>query len=873
MNHEEAIFRCADMTYVELYIPLELSREIVCVLGNLGNIMFRDMNTDLSTFQRTYINQLRKFDEIERLINYMREVTAKHPFASWKKRSGSQASVEFDGSASQHFNLGRLVMSMQTHSMDSISSATAEITEFEARVRQLDVSLENLQKRLNLLVENRHAVFECGRFLEVNPGLAGQIPSTSHPDSERLAVDDFRLTEDDVSDTLSDTFSFDSPPPHTNNSSPDDSGTTNFEESFSQSTTVIGTISRTKIDTLNKILWRILRGNLVFHHIPIDEPLYEGDTLIEKDCFIVFTHGEMLIRRVRRVVESLNGRIFPLKASQTDIQKLNAQITDLQQVCDATEQTLQTELLIVCDQLTHWTALARREKYIYATLNLFRQESQGLVAEGWVPSSELVRVSNALKEYSEQIGAENSAVVSVINTNKSPPTFHRTNKFTEAFQTIVDAYGIATYKEVNPGLATIVTFPFMFAIMFGDLGHGFILFLVGLYLVLNERKISERPRDEIFDMAFTGRYVIILMGAFSIYTGFLYNDIFSLSMTIFKSGWKWPSDFREGDSIEASQTSVYPFGLDPAWHGTDNGLIFSNSYKMKLSVLMGFAHMTYSLMFSLVNYRRRHSRVDIIGNFIPGFVFMQSIFGYLSWAIIFKWSKDWIKDEKPAPGLLNMLINMFLSPGIVDEQLYRGQAFLQVVLLLAALVCVPWLLLYKPLKLRADNKQAVSQGYQSIHDQNISESLLETQANAGDEMVITDFDEGEHGTFDFGDVMIHQVIHTIEFCLNSISHTASYLRLWALSLAHAQLSSVLWTMTIANAFSSDNSGSPLAVIKVVFLFGMWFVLTVCILVLMEGTSAMLHALRLHWVEAMSKFFEGEGYAYEPFSFDKIDDNI
>ncbi|KAL2258953.1 hypothetical protein VTK26DRAFT_7550 [Humicola hyalothermophila] len=55
-------------------------------------------------------------------------------------------------------------------------------------------------------------------------------------------------------------------------------------------------------------------------------------------------------------------------------------------------------------------------------------------------------------------------------------------------------------------------------------------------------------------------------------------------------------------------------------------------------------------------------------------------------------------------------------------------------------------------------------------------------------------------------------------------------------------------------------------IAVVVVFAAFFFLSCVILIIMEGVSAMLHSLRLAWVESFSKFAEFAGWPFAPFSF-------
>ncbi|KAF1813948.1 V0/A0 complex, 116-kDa subunit of ATPase [Eremomyces bilateralis CBS 781.70] len=842
--HKDTFFRSAEMSLTQLYIANEIGREVVSALGELGVMDFRDLNSETTAFQRTFTQEIRRLDNVERQLRYFH--------AQMDKAAIPMRSI---------YEFNNTFAAPTASEIDELSERAGSL---ENRIASLNESYETLKKREVDLTEWRWVLREAGGFFDRARGQTDEIRHS-------VDDDDAPLLRDVEQPTLS--------------------GDAQGEASFSVMNIgfVAGVIPRERMPSFERILWRTLRGNLYMNQSEIPEPIINPETNeeISKNVFVIFAHGKEIIAKIRKISESLGADLYNVDENselrRDQIHEVNSRLSDLESVLRNTKTTLDAELTAIGRSLAAWMVIVKKEKAVYETMNKLSYDHarKTLIAEAWCPTSGLGLIKSTLQDVNDRAGLSVPTIVNQVRTTKTPPTYVKTNRFTLAFQTIIDAYGTAKYTEVNPGLPTIVTFPFLFAVMFGDFGHGLIMTLAACAMIFFERKLLRSKLDELFSMAFYGRYIMLMMGIFSIYTGLIYCDAFSKELAIFPSMWKWPTDFEVGDSVQATRVEgyTYPFGLDWGWHDTENDLLFSNSYKMKLSILLGWAHMTCSLVLSFVNARHFKKPIDIWANFVPGMIFFQSIFGYLVFAIVYKWTIDWYAIGQAPPGLLNMLIYMFLSPGTIEAPLYRGQGTVQVILILLAVICVPIMLFLKPFYERWEHNRARALGYRGIgestrvsalddDDDEEGQTLNGGRDSYGDDdegvaMITQDIDQGEHEEFEFSEAMIHQVIHTIEFCLNCVSHTASYLRLWALSLAHQQLSIVLWDMTLNTAFSMTGAKGVFAT---VCLFYLWFTLTVFVLCIMEGTSAMLHSLRLHWVEAMSKHFIGDGIPFQPFSF-------
>ncbi|ULU02282.1 hypothetical protein L3Y34_002083 [Caenorhabditis briggsae] len=976
---EPGIYRSEQMCLAQLYLQSDASYQCVAELGELGLVQFRDLNPDVSSFQRKYVNEVRRCDEMERKLRFLEREIKKDQIPM------------LDTGENPDAPLPREMIDLE-----------ATFEKLENELREVNKNEETLKKNFSELTELKHILRKTQTFFEevdhdrwrILEGGGGRSGGSTEEQSPLIDIGD---NEDDsmrhfsaqaamlrlgyggagTGEMLPPAGAMESEEgleltqhavagsaPFANfgfcgfckalfylqhedmiASSAENSGigdvlsadeeelSARFSDAMSplklQLRFVAGVIQRERLPAFERLLWRACRGNVFLRTSEIDDVLNDtvtGDP-VNKCVFIIFFQGDQLKTKVKKICEGFRATLYPCPDTPQERREMSigvmTRIEDLKTVLGQTQDHRHRVLVAASKNVRMWLTKVRKIKSIYHTLNFFNIDvtQKCLIAEVWCPIAELDRIKMALKRGTDESGSQVPSILNRMETHEAPPTYNKTNKFTKGFQNIVDAYGIATYREINPSPYTMISFPFLFAVMFGDMGHGVIMFLAALFFILKEKQLeAARIKDEIFQTFFGGRYVIFLMGVFSIYTGFMYNDIFSKSVNAFGSSWtnsirhEYIDDVLEkGEKASEAQWMLvpelaydgnpYPIGVDPVWNLAEgNKLSFLNSMKMKMSVLFGIAQMTFGVLLSYKNFTYFKSDLDVKYMFIPQMIFLSSIFIYLCIQILAKWlffgsaPGSVLGYTYPgtncAPSLLIGLINMFMmksrNAGFVDEEgnivpqcwlstWYPGQATIEIVLVILALVQVPIMLFAKPWLLYQREKKQTrystlgGSGGGASTSQSVRADIAQDDAEVVHAPEQTPKPAGHghghgDGPLEMGDVMVYQAIHTIEFVLGCVSHTASYLRLWALSLAHAQLSDVLWTMVFRNAFVLDGYAGAVATYILFFIFGS---LSVFILVLMEGLSAFLHALRLHWVEFQSKFYGGLGYEFAPFSFERI----
>ncbi|XP_060646450.1 V-type proton ATPase 116 kDa subunit a 1 isoform X3 [Drosophila nasuta] len=841
-----SLFRSEEMALCQLFLQSEAAYACVSELGELGLVQFRDLNPDVNAFQRKFVNEVRRCDEMERKLRYL------------------EKEIKKDGIPM--LDTGESPEAPQPREMIDLE---ATFEKLENELREVNQNAEALKRNFLELTELKHILRKTQVFFDEEGGLN----HTTESMTRALITDEVRATGASMGPVQLGFME-----------------KSNEREDYLPCF-VAGVISREKLPAFERMLWRACRGNVFLRQAMIESPLEDptnGDQ-VYKSVFIIFFQGDQLKTRVKKICEGFRATLYPCPEAPADRREMAmgvmTRIEDLNTVLGQTQDHRHRVLVAAAKNLKNWFVKVRKIKAIYHTLNLFNLDvtQKCLIAECWVPLLDIETIQLALRRGTERSGSSVPPILNRMQTFENPPTYNRTNKFTKAFQALIDAYGVASYREMNPAPYTIITFPFLFAVMFGDIGHGAIMALFGLWMIRKEKGLAAQKTDnEIWNIFFGGRYIIFLMGVFSMYTGLIYNDIFSKSLNIFGSHWHvsynkstvWNNKMLQlSPATSDYEGTPYPFGMDPIWQvATSNKIVFQNAYKMKISIIFGVLHMIFGVVMSWHNHTYFRNRLSLIYEFIPQLVFLLLLFFYMVLLMFIKWNRYAATNKMPysescAPSILITFIDMVLfntpkTPAQGCEvYMFWGQHFIQVVFVLVALGCIPVMLLGKPIKIMQARKLA---NVQPITGADAEVGGMSNGVGGGGHG-----GAGHHDEEEMSEIFIHQGIHTIEYVLGSVSHTASYLRLWALSLAHAQLAEVLWTMVLSIGLNKEGWYGGVFV-TVVFAF--WAILTVGILVLMEGLSAFLHTLRLHWVEFQSKFYLGQGYAFQPFSFDSIIEN-
>ncbi|ORX91929.1 hypothetical protein K493DRAFT_303695, partial [Basidiobolus meristosporus CBS 931.73] len=345
-------FRSEEMSLVQLFIPSEVARITISHLGEKGLVQFRDLNPSLSSFQRSFISEIKKLDGLERQLRLLSEEA--------EKQAIPISTCDYDDP-----EISRIQSIREIDELHDILNTNEQMLD------QLNSSYSELQRQYFELIE-QHAILQESSTFFREDNFQGDGGISSDVDTTQLLLE----------------------------SGPGDSYGVRY---------VVGVISRQRCNTFERVLWRSLRGNLYMKQSEIQEPLWDPQSgiAIPKNAFVIFSHGQELLGKIRKISEAMGATLHSVddtaEARMAKALRISARIEDIKAVMDSNNQTRRAELSKISISIPAWYAIVKKEKALYYVMNLFNYDRNRrcLIAEGWCPTNELESLQSTLKMSSE----------------------------------------------------------------------------------------------------------------------------------------------------------------------------------------------------------------------------------------------------------------------------------------------------------------------------------------------------------------------------------------------------------------------------------------------------------------------------------------
>ncbi|MFX0009544.1 MAG: V-type ATPase 116kDa subunit family protein [Candidatus Hermodarchaeota archaeon] len=210
------------------------------------------------------------------------------------------------------------------------------------------------------------------------------------------------------------------------------------------------------------------------------------------------------------------------------------------------------------------------------------------------------------------------------------PTMMSHNAIFRPFETLTKMYGTPSYSEIDPTIFLFFTFPLLFGVMFGDIGHGLVLVVSGIIGAIVFRKRS----GGIYNFS----WIIFWCGCWAMLGGLLYGEFFGQEEIL---------------GIPLNPIPIpLPFGGSIVLYNPLNNVITV----FFVTIFIGIFHMNLGWLIQMVNYIKSSKKYKAFTESLMKILLLDGIF-YLVFRYRFDFS-TWLAP--PFPPILFALI-----PGIL----------------------------------------------------------------------------------------------------------------------------------------------------------------------------------------------------------------